>query len=69
MITGINESKKTNRAYYVKVNVDVPEKNMIHINNGIKINVGASVKTIIYLKKIVKMENISKYYGCFSDYL
>ena len=61
--------EKTNRAYYVKVNVDVAEKNMIHINNGIKINVGASVKTIIYLKKIVKMENISKYYGCFSDYL
>ena len=53
----------------MKVNVDVAEKNMIHINNGIKINVAASVKTIIYLKKIVKMENISKYYGCFSDYL
>ena len=43
----------------MKVNVDVEEKNMIHINNGIKINVDASVKTIIYLKKIVKMENIS----------
>ena len=52
--------EKTNRAYYVKVNVDVEEKNMIHINNGIKINVFASVKTIIYLKKIVKMENISQ---------
>ena len=44
----------------MKVNVDVEEKNMIHINNGIKINVYASVKTIIYLKKIVKMENISQ---------
>ena len=43
------------------------EENVIHVNNGIMINVDVSVKSVMYVKKImfgillhvaVKMENI-----------
>ena len=53
--------------YHVNVNVNLMEQNVIQINGGITINVDASVKNIIYVKKImfgilphviVKMENI-----------
>ena len=48
------------------------EENAIQVNGGITMNVDVSVKKIIYVKKtmfeillhvIVKMGNISKYYG------
>ena len=48
------------------------EQNVTQINGGITTNVDVSVKNIIFVKKImlgillrviVKMKNISKYYG------
>ena len=48
------------------------EENVIQVNGGKTMNTGVSVKKIIYVKKtmfeillhvIVKMGNISKYYG------
>ena len=53
--------------YDKNVNVDLMEQNVIQINGGVMINDGGSVKSIIYVKKImcgillhviVKMENI-----------
>ena len=58
--------------YHVKINVNLMEENVIQVNGGITMNTGVSVKKIIYVKKtmfeillhvIVKMGNISKYYG------
>ena len=52
---------------HANVNVDLMEKNVIEINGRITINVDASVKKLMYLKKIlfgillhviVKMGNI-----------
>ena len=37
--------------YYVNVNVNVIEENVIQIKSGIMINVDASAKNIIYVKK------------------
>ena len=54
------------------MNVDLMEENVIQINGGITINVNVNVKNAMYLKKIifgilllviVKIENISTYYG------
>ena len=51
----------------MNVNVNLMEENVIQINRGIMVNVDVSVKSIIYVKKImfgillhviVKMENI-----------
>ena len=51
----------------MNVNVNLMEENVIQINGGIMINVDVSVKSIIYVKKvmfrillhvIVKIENI-----------
>ena len=53
--------------YDKNANADLMEQNVIQINGGVKINDGGSVKSIIYVKKImfgillhvtVKMENI-----------
>ena len=53
--------------YHTNISVDLMEKNVIKINGGILINVDVSVKTFMYLKKImlgillhvfVKIENI-----------
>ena len=53
--------------YHTNISVDLMEKNVIKINGGILINVDVSVKTVMYLKKImlgillhvfVKIENI-----------
>ena len=58
--------------YHVKINVNLMEENVIQVNGGITMNTGVSVKKIIYVKKtmfeillhvIVKIGNISKYYG------
>ena len=52
---------------YRNVNVDLMEENVIQINGGIMINIDVSVKSVMYVKKImfgiplhvvVKMENI-----------
>ena len=39
--------------YDKNVNVDLMEQNVIQINGGVMINDGGSVKSIIYVKKIV----------------
>ena len=39
--------------YHTNVNVNSKVENEIPIKNGIIINVGASVKKIIYVKKII----------------
>ena len=39
--------------YHANVNVNVMEQNLIQINGGITINADASVKNIIYVKKIM----------------
>ena len=66
MIAGINELKNSQSIYNANVNVDLTEKIVIQINGGIMINVDASVKNFMYVKKtmfgillhvIVKMEN------------
>ena len=53
--------------FHANVNVNFNEQNVIQINGGITINIDASVKTFMYVKKImfeillhviVKMENI-----------
>ena len=55
-----------NNAYHANINVNVMEKNVIHIKSGIIINVDVSVKNIyvknivfgILLHVVVKMVNI-----------
>ena len=53
--------------YHADVNVNFMEENFIQIKSGIMINVDVSVKSIVYMEKIisvillhvvVKMENI-----------
>ena len=39
--------------YDANVNVSLVEENKIQFKSGIMINVGASVKNIIYVKKII----------------
>ena len=67
VISGTNEAKTLTKQYYANVNVNLMEQNVIQINDGITINVDASVKNIIYVRKnmfgilvhvIVKIENI-----------
>ena len=67
MVTGINESKKLTNIYHANVNVNLMEENVIQINDGITINVDVTVKSVMYVKKIMfgillhvvaKMENI-----------
>ena len=53
MVTGQNDSKILTKAYHTNVNVNLMEENVIQSKNGITINVNASVKTIIYMKKII----------------
>ena len=52
------------------------KENVIRIKSGVTININASVKSIIYLQKIIsvipphvvlKWKTFSKYYGRFSD--
>ena len=71
LITGINESKTLNKHISCKCKCKFDE-NVTQINGGITTNVDVSVKNIIFVKKImlgillrviVKMKNISKYYG------
>ena len=52
MVTGQNDSKILTKTY-TNVNVNLMEENVIQSKNGITINVNASVKTIIYMKKIM----------------
>ena len=49
MITGIKESKSI---YHANVNVNLMVKN-VQIKSGISVNVGTSVKSIIYVKEII----------------
>ena len=37
----------------MNVNVDLMEENVIHINGEMTINVGVSVKQVMYVKKIM----------------
>ena len=55
--------------YFVYVNVDLMEENVIQINGEVMINVDVNVKNVMYVKKIifgilqhvvVKMENIQQ---------
>ena len=39
--------------YHANINVNLMKENVIQIKRGITINVDASVKNIIYVKKIV----------------
>ena len=39
--------------YHANVNVNLMEENVIQIKGGIMINVDASVKSIIYVKKFI----------------
>ena len=39
--------------YHVNINVNLMAENVIQIKSGIMINVGASVKNIIYVKKYI----------------
>ena len=39
--------------YHVNVNVNLMVENVIQIKHGIMINVGANVKNMIYMKKII----------------
>ena len=53
MVAGQNDSKILIKTYHTNVNVNLMEENVIQSKNGITINVNASVKTIIYMKKIM----------------
>ena len=53
MITGINESKTLTKHISCKCKCKFDGKNVTHIKSGIIINVGASVKNIIYVEKII----------------
>ena len=53
MITGLNESETLNKHNHVNVNVNFMKQNIIQINGRIKINVDASVKNILYVKRIM----------------
>ena len=57
MITGINELKTLTKHYHVNVNVNLMEENVIHINNGILINVDVSVKRNT-IKKEYKVHHV-----------
>ena len=68
MITGINEPKAL-KTMYANVSVDLMEENVIQINGKITINVSMSVKSVMYVKKVMfgillhvaaKMENIQQ---------
>ena len=73
MITRINESKTlTKHISCESKSISLMEEIVIQINGGIIINVDVNIKNILCVKKImfgillhviVKMENISKYYG------
>ena len=67
MITGRVNQKFRKKIYHVNVNVNLMEENLIRTKCGIMINTDASLKNIIYVKKIIfvillhvlaKMENI-----------
>ena len=67
MITRINEWKTLTNHVSCECKCKFDEKNVIQINGGTTINVDVSVKSVIYVKKIifeilervaVKMENI-----------
>ena len=52
----------------MNVNINLMEQNVIQINDGITINVDATVKNIIYVKKnmfrnLLFVKIFSKYYG------
>ena len=47
MIPGINESK-----ILTDINVNLMSENVIQIKSGIMVNVGVSVKNIVYVEKI-----------------
>ena len=53
MITGINESKTLTKHISCKCTCNLLVENATQIKSGIIINVGTSVKHIIYLKKII----------------
>ena len=52
MITGINEPKAL-KTMYANVSVDLMEENVIQINGKITINVSMSVKSVMYVKKVM----------------
>ena len=74
MITGINEWKSLTKHLSCECKCKFDEKNVIQINGGIIINADVSVKSTIYVKKIifgillqVVVKIFNKYYGWFSD--
>ena len=52
MITGINESKTLTKHISCEWKCKLDETKCYSINDGIRINVNVSVKTIIYVKKV-----------------
>ena len=52
MITDKNKWKVYQKIYYVNVNVNLMEENVIEIKSGITVDVDANVKNI-YMKKII----------------
>ena len=49
----IKTNEKFIKRYYVNVNVNLMEENVIEIKSGITVDVDANVKNIIYMKKII----------------
>ena len=73
----MSQKYKQNK-YRTNVNFNLMEENIIQIKSGITINVDASVKNMIYMRKnifgillhiVSKMAMFSKYYLRLSDYL
>ena len=52
IITGTNESKILTKDISCQLNVNLVEENVIQIKSGITINVDASVKNIVYVKRL-----------------
>ena len=51
MITGKMNQKFQQKIYHANVTVNLMEENVLHIKSGITINIGMSIKSIIYVKK------------------
>ena len=45
--------KHSPNIYHANVNVNLMEENLIQVNGGTTINVGVSVRNVMYVKKII----------------
>ena len=69
IITGIKESETLTKHISYKYKC-IFDKNVIHINRGITINVDVNVNNVMFVKKIMFGILLHcKYYGWFSDYV